>query len=831
MASLDHNKEYYDLVLASLLHDIGKFYLRAGFKLNEANNADSFALTNYSRETRTEAGLRYHYYHAAMTDKFFREFLNSQDLAGHLAALHHCPENATHNRQTYLARMIQLADWLSAGERIKLESDEATNPKGEPLISIFSMLSLDGGVAAKESYLRISYMDPELNNLFPEADKSKLNIDYCGLWSQFVEEVRKLKSGNQKEYLTQIYYLLQKYTISIPSAAYREVADISLFHHLKSVAALASCIYLLDQSNIMTEDKLKQIINSFHSWSKDNGKGSMPAELGEKDFLLVGGDVSGIQEFLYQVTSEKALKGLRGRSFYLQIISEILAKKILDEFELSECNLLYCGGGNFYVLLPAVNDAIKKLEEIQTRFDSVLLKAHKGKLSVILSYVEVSYADFLENFAGRWSYLGQKLAINKKRKFSSLLKPGIEQIKFQEIFGPYEEGGEKIGCSICGEELDNTPSPDSQCSLCESFARLASQLKDGRAMSVTKLASANIDNSFQTWSQVINGLGYSVKFFDQTDLQDSGNNFHNAFLVNNTDFAGSFLGYVFIPSKTYSPDGEVLTLERISEAAKGIKKWGVLRADVDNLGKVFRDGLKNNRSISRVSMLSFMISAYFNGRLAHIDALKGNGREEKGDQISSYIYTAYSGGDDLLMIGPWSELLELASLIREDFSRFTGKKLTISAGIYYAPTKKFPIYQAAREAGEAVNMSKKEGKNKITIFGQPVRWEEYKKVKEITDLLIDLITDDKSKRAPRSLLNILRSIYQEKELKLKKKINMERIWRFYYAIRTIWSQLKNEDIQKEKLEKLVSLVMTDYEVYSNLNIATRLADYLTRKET
>lgn len=248
----------------------------------------------------------------------------------------------------------------------------------------------------------------------------------------------------------------------------------------------------------MTEDKLNQIVNSFQSWAKNSRTKPIPDDLGAKDFLLVGGDISGIQDFLYQVTSEKALKGLRGRSFYLQLISEILAKKILDEFELSECNLLYCGGGNFYILLPAISDAKKRLEEIQTKFDSVLLKAHKGKLSVILSWVEVSYADFLENFAGRWSYLGQKLAINKKRKFSSLLKPGIEHIKFQEIFGPYEEGGEKIGCSICGEELDNTTSADGQCSLCESFARLASQLKNARAMSVTKFASANINNSFHT---------------------------------------------------------------------------------------------------------------------------------------------------------------------------------------------------------------------------------------------------------------------------------------------------------------------------------------------
>lgn len=827
--------EYQELILAALLHDIGKFYQRAGFKLNLAGNSgDAFAFDNYTKRFGSEQNPKYYYYHSAMTDKFFREYLPpALDRVGHLAALHHVPENANEPRQRYLAKMIELADWLSAGERTRSDVDETTNPKTEPLISIFSQLSLNEDnndkdkKPKKDSYLPLGQLDPAMRCLFPVDDKAKAfqTETYQSLWDKFILD---LKSLREEEFLTQLYYLLQKDTILIPSAAYKELADISLFHHLKSVAAITACLYQLDQTGTIDEeliDRIKANIVSCHKEKKAPGD-----ELQRADLLLLGGDISGIQDFIYQVTSEKALKGLRARSFYLQLISEVLATRILDEFNLPECNILYCGGGNFYLLLPALNNSTEKIRKIQNDFDSILLRAHRGKLAVAISAAPLTYVDFSENFADRWVILGQELAIKKRRKFSSLLSQSESDEVFKEVFGPYEEGGEKRGCQICGQELEEDD--EENCSMCQSFISLADELKTAAAIALKPVQAKNLPSRGLKWYQVINSFGYEARFLDEIDIQASGMQFEKAFLINSTDFAGRFLGYWFVPKKTYGPDDKVLTLEKMAETARGIRKWGVLRADVDRLGKLFKDGLGKNKTISRVDMLSFMISAYFNGRISQLEAIEedyhNNSSLDEDRTITSHIYTAYSGGDDLFMIGPWSEMLELANMIYKDFRRFTSDRLSLSAGIYLAPTEKFPIYQAAQEAKLAEDRAKEEGRNKLTIFDVALPWESFNRLKDIIQLTEELVAGENGLKAPRSLLTILYSIYEEKELKADKKISLERVWRLYYAIRKITAQFKTNEIAQEKLNKLVKLVVTEYEIYPYLNIATRVADYLTR---
>jgi CRISPR-associated protein Csm1 len=63
-------------------------------------------------------------------------------------------------------------------------------------------------------------------------------------------------------------------------------------------------------------------------------------------------DISGIQQFIYTISSEKALKALRSRSFYLEIMMENLIDEILEKIGLSRANLIYSGGGHCYILLP-----------------------------------------------------------------------------------------------------------------------------------------------------------------------------------------------------------------------------------------------------------------------------------------------------------------------------------------------------------------------------------------------------------------------------------------------------------------------------------------------
>lgn len=844
--------EYQKLIYAAFLHDIGKFSLRAGHRLNPKNERDRSALETYTRITGSDLHPRFSYYHAAMTDKFFREFLSPElDEAGHLAALHHMPKQAANERHKLLARIITLADWLSSGERVKLDEEEdPQSPGQEPLISIFSQLSGDFAENCSENkkvketkgeqnyYIPLSPLDVDMNYLFPLPDKQAAfrYRDYPGLWDDFIKDLKKLREDDN--YFSQLYYLLNRYLITMPSAAFKEKADISLFHHLKSTTAIACCFYQLVQNGQLQEQEilsLLQTIADFCRIRQENKNKSIPVAepLKKADIILVGGDISGIQSFIYEVTSEKALKGLRARSFYVQLISEAMAKSIIKEFNLPETNILYCGGGNFYLLIPALKNFDLKLKDIQKKFDSILVRAHKGKMSAVLSWAEVSYFNFLGGFDECWNKVGTNLARDKKRKFSSLLTGNSGLTEYEMIFGPLDLGGERRGCRVCSEEL--TDGEVEICPFCTSLIDLASRIKDARAIVIRPAKNSPPDDSLVTWFSVIQNLGYEVIIKSGTrtpeDQDWTGNYQPGALLLNTTDFAGKGTGFYFLPNKTYSADGEILTLEKMAEKARGIEKWGVLRADVDNLGTLFKEGLGDNKTISRVAMLSFMISSYFSGRISQIENWV-NAKTERNGINTSDIYIAYSGGDDLFIIGPWSELLDLAFAIYNDFREFTCNRLTLSAGIYYAPSKKFPIYQAAHEAGDAVETSKTNGKNRLTLFETPILWSDYPKIKEIIQLTVDLLEGTEEKKAPRSLLNILYSIHKEKELKNKEKdkIHIERIWRLYYAIKKIFPHSRPDDEFPRGINKLIKIVITDYEVYPYLNIATRVADYLMRKK-
>ena len=69
-------------------------------------------------------------------------------------------------------------------------------------------------------------------------------------------------------------------------------------------------------------------------------------------FLLYTADFSHIQKFLYTVHTENALRSLRSRSFFLELLMEHYLDELLAGCGVSRANLIYSGGGHCYVLLP-----------------------------------------------------------------------------------------------------------------------------------------------------------------------------------------------------------------------------------------------------------------------------------------------------------------------------------------------------------------------------------------------------------------------------------------------------------------------------------------------
>jgi len=133
--------------------------------------------------------------------------------------------------------------------------------------------------------------------------------------------------------------------------------DVSLYDFARTAAALAVCL------------------DSVQNGTEEAGD--------EEPVLLIGADLSGVQDWLYTLSSDGAAKSLRGRSVYLQLLMEVIALDLLRELGLPTANLLYVGGGNFYLIVPRSKQAqIERYRQLAARR---LLSMHEGALYLALA--------------------------------------------------------------------------------------------------------------------------------------------------------------------------------------------------------------------------------------------------------------------------------------------------------------------------------------------------------------------------------------------------------------------------------------------------------------
>lgn len=115
----------------------------------------------------------------------------------------------------------------------------------------------------------------------------------------------------------------------------KEIADISLADHSRLTAAFALAIYdyLEDKGRHNYKEDLFTKASAFYE---------------EEAFLLASFDLSGIQDFIYNINiaTNGAAKQLKARSLYLDFMSEYIADSLLDKLGLNRANMLYVGGGH-----------------------------------------------------------------------------------------------------------------------------------------------------------------------------------------------------------------------------------------------------------------------------------------------------------------------------------------------------------------------------------------------------------------------------------------------------------------------------------------------------
>lgn len=731
------------IFLAALLHDIGKFYQRADKPLNSKNELSTSVRNMVDYVCPQYVNGNYKYQHSIWTLQFLTEIENKLKQIPGFEGIDFSEENkrnsifalsASHHKpSTKLQAIVTLADWWSAGSD-RRENDEQENMttnygntynrfRETPLHSIFNEINKEKKTNTNVAF-GLKPLSINENDFFPNIvanNEGRLSQDeYNNLWRQFKEEINKLPISTFEIFKENLVYLLKKYTWSIPSSTI-DMATVSLFDHLKTTAAFADCLYEYTEENK----------DSFTYEGKH-----IKINEGHYPVLLVGGDLSGIQKFIYNIASRKASNSLKGRSFYLQLLIDTIILKIIQhkDIKASNAHVVYSSGGKFYMLLPNTEKVKKAIREIKFIVDEELFEEHQGQLIFNLNYVPFNYntsrkeKPFESSLREKenleigqlWQLLAEKLTEQKTRPYNKYITE-----YFDELFTVQTVNNKDGVCAVTGIEgkcivLDSKVEKDKRVYVLPSVKK---QEELGKALKNTDyIATCLTENDVNAYLEgktefQIEIAGYTHYFLKKnSDITSIDNckilNINNTNLINQSgkDCIYGFQYYggnkqaqnSFDRNKTFAElaDGEYL---------------GILRMDVDNLGGIFINGLSEaNKSFSANATLSFMLDYFFSGYLNTI-------REKYKDDVN----ILYSGGDDVFAIGKWNKLIEFAKTIRTDFERFVGRPdITISGGIAIVG-EKFPLSKGAELAGEAEHAAKEGNngeKNAFNIFDETIAW-------------------------------------------------------------------------------------------------------------
>ena len=877
------------IYLAALLHDIGKFYQRASNNRNKEGNNLSDQSRNIENYICPSYKNKLSHLHSVWTNEFFEKFekkfgeiknanlkvnkwtndIFKEDNIANLASNHHLPHSD-------LQKLIQIADWWSAGIDRGENSNEDDNKnlknslnikdfRDVPLFSIFNQIMLwnkeclgNQNVAFPLNELKI-----DKTSIFPIEFKQnnlpKLQTQYLNLWKKFETDFEQLPIGSFESFESSLLHLLRKYTWAISSNT-MDMANVSLFDHLKTTAAIADCLYVAKID--------EQYKNAFNF----NGKyGSVNA--GYYPVMLVGVDLSGIQSFIYDIASSKAAKSLKGRSFYLQLLAEAMLNKFKtnENINVKSAHVLYASGGKFYLLLPNTKTVKNAIEDIKKEVERELWNLHKGKLSINLACVPFAYRnnykekiswleieDYEQNpkqLKDLWKLLADKITKQKEQKFKSLLENNFDEF-FDEKNEKLAVGGETKTCAVTGEEflkkekkyyLDEEKEIPVKQTVYEQ-TELGKKLKDADFI-ISSNTNIIEENTFlNKKSTSIKILDTNFFLFDEKDIKDENRkitsaDFCNVQYINDTDFLKNDIeglnisdGFQFYGgnkqadfSKNIEENGNVKNLKEPEKTFQDLAKTdkgensllGILRMDIDNLGKIFIEGFDAKRmSFSAFSTLSFHLDLFFS---AYLNNLRNS------ENFKDWLNILYSGGDDLFVVGRWDKTIEFAELVRKEFEEYTKRnEIGISGGITFVH-EKFPIAKAADMAGDAESASKKYPKEKsfdekekdaITFFGETISWkDEFEIVKNYKNQFVKYINDNNLSKGILHKLMLFANMKKENEIYVEKgekeKLDYSYIWNTAYYLKRFAERFKYDkermNTQDKKNKEVFEFIMGNKE--------------------
>ena len=758
------------VALAAFLHDIGKLAERAGIEHHGRLAAHRTLYCPWHQEG-SDARRGYHsHIHAAYTGLAWDELEatghfpdlrrdsppfataaddNATDSAVNAASAHHRPD-------TFLQWIVATADRVASGfERDEFDSQYNNKKERENhyRARLLTLLEQIGRGPIREGELEWRYALQPLApaSIFPQRakactprDDASARAEYLALWQALlggIERIPKAHLSSLPLWLDHFDSLWLTMTHAIPSAtAFGTKPEVSLYDHSKATAALATALW---------------------RWHHEHGRFDVRAlreGWAEEKFLLIQGDVFGIQDFIFAeggATQKHAHKLLRGRSFQVSLFAECAALKLLDALELPPTAQIINAAGKFLIVAPNTAGAHAAVARCRRELNAWCLAHTYGEIGVGLASTPASCNDFA---AGRFGELSKRLfaALDtaKHQRFdlcadnaTSVFDGFLDQ--FDNTLGVCAINGRHPADPEASARRDYALSTlaDDQIRIGEQLTRHARLLVVRHAETLPVLGLAyfgyrlaivpNADASGKYGELARKGTLLRVWDFDAAEADGTlwrgyARRFVNSYVprfdAGDAQTAGKYGKWA---DEAEQQRAALKTLNLIAcedrqPTAHG--RWQgeialvTLKGDIDNLGMIFQQGLEKP-TFAKMASLSRQVNAFF---ALWLPWFCEHGRDASGVARYRNTYTVFAGGDDFFLIGPWDSTLALATLLREKFAAYVANpKISFSLGVSMNHPKT-PVRQLKRHAEEALAAAKDHpGKNAVTLWRRSVSWADW----------------------------------------------------------------------------------------------------------
>ena len=525
--------------------------------------------------------------------------------------------------------------------------------------------------------------------------------------------------------------ILERYWSALPSMASVQpgAGAVPLFDAARLTCALASALY-----------------ERFSAAGADLGGEPLP-ELAvealpddEPYFAFVAGRLFGGESFVERMIARGDVCTWLGRAFFVRLLSQHVADHVLSRLGLCSANALCRTDTEFMLLCPNVPALKEAADAAEARVNRWLFDTYGPAMHWGIGIVPAAGRDMSGG-----SFAGILAALDRSVEEQGALP---HRAALAHVLKQQDPANADASCEVCGSDSDpnlgslSPRTPDVKaCARCQSLTHVGASLMgaigvssdavaDEARASAPEPALLCLPKSDGAWVryEVVKGDAAPGSVALRYVFADVALTSHAAGQAGSIFFARHIRSSAHLPKSGRTGDKkrrhEAASLRALAKSARGASWLGMLRMDVDEtLARVWGQAA----DLPRFATASRLIARFFD---VHVPAICGarlpeglqprDVSEKRPAQANGRNVTLIrSAGDDLLLVGAWDEVAEVALDIRECFRLYTASGALTASAAVTAGESGSTLMNLSRDCVQGLAAAKATGGNRCALFHDP----------------------------------------------------------------------------------------------------------------